>query len=43
MRAIGGSDKTVEPFEAAKVRQLAEKYDLMATDASIEAAAAIEP
>jgi len=43
VRAVGGSDETVEPFDAATVRQLAAKYDLMATDASLEEAAAAQP
>ncbi|KAL1529584.1 hypothetical protein AB1Y20_000527 [Prymnesium parvum] len=43
VRAVGGSDETVLPFDVAILHELAKEYDLMATDASIEAAAAVEP
>jgi len=38
LRAVGGSTDTVAAFEVSTVRELAAKYDLMATDAALDAA-----
>ena len=39
VRAVGGSDETVAPFSAGTIRTLSETYDLMVTDANLEAMA----
>jgi cation-transporting ATPase 13A1 len=42
VRATGSAAETVAPFAASAMRALSEKYELMATDPSIEAAAAAD-
>ena len=41
VRAVGGSEDTVEPFSAETIRPLSAKYDLMVTDANLEAMASV--